>query len=74
MSPQPYFDNEPDIDVPIDHGPANECAMCGATDEPLTWHELCRMRSADPRKAWDYGPGWRCVDRRGCEERRNGAW
>jgi hypothetical protein len=56
-----------------DPEPAERCCECGAT-EPLTWHELCRKPSADPAKRWDYGPGWRCVDRRGCEERKNNAW
>jgi hypothetical protein len=62
MSPQPYFDTDRDIDVPVDHGPANECAMCGAINTPLTWGVCC----IEDR----YFAGYRCAEPLACRTRR----
>lgn len=51
LMPDPEPLTEPHV-TPPDHGPANICAICGATDQPLRWG-LCLR---DGR----YSEGWRC--------------
>jgi hypothetical protein len=58
----PYWDIDTDRDVPVDHGPANECAMCGAINMPLTWG-VCRIEDR-------YFPGYRCASSSACRQRQ----
>jgi hypothetical protein len=57
------LDLEPDVDVQLDHGPANECAMCHIRVGPMKWG-LC-WSEAD-----GYFEGWRCADVHACRARR----
>jgi hypothetical protein len=75
MSPQPYQDTEPDVDVPPedDHGPANECQMCGNREGPLFWGACRVLEGSDSLgDRYRYFAGYRCADPKACRKRQAG--
>jgi hypothetical protein len=74
MSPQPYQDTEPDVDLPSeDHGPANECANCGNREGPLFWGACRVLEGSDSLgDRYRYFAGYRCADPKACRKRQAG--